>query len=216
VGIYSKHIFPFILDWSLGTAEMGEYRRLALATARGETLEIGFGTGLNLRYYPNTVSKLTLIDAENMLPRRVERRIAESTIPLTRLQIDASRRLPLADQTIDTVVTTMTLCSIADTAAALAEVGRVIRPEGRFIFLEHGRSDDQSVARRQDLFNPLQRIIAAGCNLNRPIDQLIKSAGFEIMSLDRFLMPNAPRIMAEMYCGIAVFPNRPHKTVSSF
>src|SRR5262245_53571955 len=194
---------------------MGKYRRLALATAHGETFEIGFGTGLNLCYYPDTVSKLTVIDTENMLPRRVEKRIAESAIPLTRLQIDASQRLPFDDRSFDTVVTTMTLCSIADTAAALAEVGRIIRPEGRFIFLEHGRSDDHSVARRQDLFNPLQRIIGVGCNLNRPIDQLIISAGFEIMSLDRFLMPNAPRIMAEMYCGIAVFPNRPRKTVFS-
>src|SRR5262245_14429733 len=115
-----------MLDWSLGTAEMGKYRRLALATARGETLEIGFGTGLNLCFYPDAVSKLTVIDNENMLPRRVERRIAESAIPLARLQLDASRRLPIEDQTFDTVVTTMTLCSIADIAAALAEVGRVI------------------------------------------------------------------------------------------
>jgi ubiquinone/menaquinone biosynthesis C-methylase UbiE len=206
VGIYSKHIFPHILEWSLGTPEMGDYRRSALAAARGETLEVGFGTGLNLSYYPETVTKLIVIDSENMMQRRVERRIAESSIPVIRLQLDASGRMPFDDQRFDTIVTTMTLCSIADVAPALSEFTRVMKPGGRFVFLEHGRSDDISIARRQDRFNPIQRIIAAGCNINRPIDRLIKSAGFEIMSLDRFLMPNAPRIMAEMYSGIAKLP----------
>jgi SAM-dependent methyltransferase len=206
VGIYSKYIFPHILEWSLGTPEMGNHRRSALAAARGETLEVGFGTGLNLSYYPDTVTKLIVIDSENMLQRRVERRIAESSIPVIRLQFDASGRMPFDDQRFDTIVTTMTLCSIADVAPALSEFARVMKPGGRFVFLEHGRSDDLSIARRQDRFNPIQRIIAAGCNLNRPIDRLIKSAGFEIMSLDRFLMPNAPRIMAEMYRGVATLP----------
>jgi ubiquinone/menaquinone biosynthesis C-methylase UbiE len=206
VGIYSKHIFPYILEWSLGTSEMGNYRRSALAAARGETLEVGFGTGLNLPYYPETVSKLTAIDSENMLQHRVERRIAESPIPVIRLQLDATGRMPFDGRRFDTIVTTMTLCSIADVASALSEIARLIKPGGRFLFLEHGRSDDRSIARRQDRFNPIQRIIAAGCNINRPIDQLIKSAGFEIMSLERFRMPNAPRIMAEMYRGVATSP----------
>jgi ubiquinone/menaquinone biosynthesis C-methylase UbiE len=100
----------------------------------------------------------------------------------------------------------MTLCSIADVAPALSEFARIMKSGGRFVFLEHGRSDDISIARRQDRFNPIQRIIAVGCNINRPIDRLIKSAGFEIMSLDRFLMPNAPRIIADMYRGVATFP----------
>lgn len=208
MGIYSKHIFPWILDRSLGTAELGEYRRLALAAARGETLEIGFGTGLNLPYYPAAVSQLTAVDRENMRPRRVESRIAAANLPLTRLQIDASQRLPFDDRSFDTVVTTMTLCSIAALGPALAEIARVLKTDGRYLFLEHGRSDDRFTARLQDLFNPLQRLIAGGCNLNRPIDQLLKAAGFEIMSLDRFLMPQLPRIMAEIYRGIAVFPHQ--------
>ncbi len=203
MGIYSKHIFPHILEWSLGTTEIGNCRRTALAAARGETLEVGFGTGLNLPYYPETVTNLTVIDSENMMQRRVEKRIADCPIPVIKLQLDASGRMPFVDKRFDTVVTTMTLCSIAEVSPALSEIARVMKPGGRFVFLEHGRSDDRAIARRQDIFNPIQRIIAAGCNLNRPIDNLIKSAGFEIMSLDRFLMPNAPRIMAEMYRGIA-------------
>jgi ubiquinone/menaquinone biosynthesis C-methylase UbiE len=203
VGIYSKYIFPYLIEWSLGTLEMSNLRRSALAAARGETLEVGFGTGLNLPHYPDTVTKLTVIDSESMLTSRVERRIAQSPIPVSRQRLDASRRMPFPDRSFDTIVTTMTLCSIADLASALSEIGRVMKPGGRFVFLEHGRSDDRSIAHRQDRFNPIQRIIAAGCNINRPIDRLIKSAGFEIMSLDRFQMPNAPRIMAEMYFGIA-------------
>jgi SAM-dependent methyltransferase len=203
LGLYSKYIFPRILDWSLGTLELGKYRRLALAPTRGRTLEIGFGTGLNLPYYPDGVTELTVIDSENMLRDRVEKRIAACPIPVTRMQLDAQGRLPFDDRVFDSVVTTLTLCSIENTAPALAEIRRVLEPDGQFIFWEHGRSDDPAVARRQDRFNPLQRIIGAGCNMNRRIDALIRDAGFEIQTLDRFLLPKTPRVLAEMYRGVA-------------
>jgi ubiquinone/menaquinone biosynthesis C-methylase UbiE len=101
-------------------------------------------------------------------------------------------------------VTTMTLCSISDTAPALAQIRRVLKPGGKFIFFEHGRSNDPEVARLQDRLNPIQRIIGSGCNLNRRIDRLIEGAGFEITTLDRFQMPKAPRILAEIYRGAAI------------
>jgi len=203
MGFYAKHIFPRILEWSAGAPEFGEYRRRALEPARGETLEIGFGTGLNLPYYPQAVTTLTAIDSENMLEDRVAKRIASCPLPVTRMRLDAQGRLPFEDHSFDTVVTTLTLCSIPDTAPALAEIRRVLKPGGRFVFFEHGRSDDPEVARRQDRFNPIQKIIGAGCNMNRKIDDLIENAGFEITTLDRFLLPNAPRILAEMYRGVA-------------
>jgi ubiquinone/menaquinone biosynthesis C-methylase UbiE len=206
VGFYSKYIFPLVLDWSLDTPEMGEYRRRALALAHGETLEIGSGTGLNLPHYPKSVTRLVIIDSEDVLRKRVEKRIAATPVPVTRMRLDATHRLPFEDHSFDTVVTTLTLCSISDLAPALAEVRRVLKPGGLFIFFEHGRSSNPEIARRQDRFNPIQRLIAAGCNLNRPIDQLIESAGFEIGVLNRFLMPNTPRIMAEIYCGVAGLP----------
>lgn len=203
MGIYAQHIFPRLLDWTLGTPEFGKYRRQALAPARGATLEVGFGTGLNLPYYPAAVSELTALDAENLLRDRVAKRIAACQLPVTQMQLDAQSRLPFAAHTFDSVVTTLTLCSIADVAAALAEMRRVLKPDGRFIFFEHGRSDDAAVARRQDRFNPLQRIIGAGCNLNRPIAEMIRQGGFEIVQLDRFLLPQTPRPLAEMYRGTA-------------
>jgi ubiquinone/menaquinone biosynthesis C-methylase UbiE len=203
MGIYSKYIFPRLLDSLLNSPEMGEYRRHALAPVSGDTLEIGFGTGLNLPYYPAAVSKLTGIDAENMLPGRVEKRIARSQISVTRTRVDATGPLPFEDQSFDSVVSTLTLCSLSETSSALAQIRRVLKPDGRFVFFEHGRSEDPEIARRQDRFNPIQRIVGAGCNLNRPIDRLIEAAGFKIRSLERIIMPNTPRIMAEMYCGFA-------------
>jgi len=203
MGFYSNYIFPRLLDWSLGAPEFGEYRRRALEPARGATLEIGFGTGLNLPYYPAAVTKLMAIDSENMLEDRVERRIAACPIPVAKMRLDAQGRLPFGDRMFDTVVTTLTLCSIADTAPALAEIRRVLKPDGRFVFFEHGRSDDPKVARRQDRFNPIQKIIGVGCNMNRRIDELIETAGFEITTLDRFLLPKTPRLLAEMYRGVA-------------
>ncbi|HQR34857.1 MAG TPA: class I SAM-dependent methyltransferase [Blastocatellia bacterium] len=203
MGIYSRYIFPRLLDWTLGNPEMGKYRRRALEAATGETLEIGFGTGLNLPHYPAAVTRLTVIDSENMLAGLVDRRIAECPLPVTKMQLDAQGRLPFEDHSFDSVVTTLTLCSIENTAPALAEIRRVLKPGAKFIFWEHGRSDDPTVARRQDRFNPLQRIIGAGCNMNRKIDDLIADAGFEIKTMDRFLLPKTPRLLAEMYRGIA-------------
>lgn len=203
MGIYSKYIFPRLLDWTLGNPEMGKYRQRALEPATGQTLEIGFGTGLNLPHYPAAVTRLTVIDSENMLTRLVDRRIAECRLPVTKMQLDAQGRLPFEDHSFDSVVTTLTLCSIENTAPALAEIRRVLKPGGKFLFWEHGRSDDLTVARRQDRFNPLQRIIGAGCNMNRKIDDLIAGAGFEIKTMDRFLLPKTPRLLAEMYRGIA-------------
>jgi ubiquinone/menaquinone biosynthesis C-methylase UbiE len=203
MGIYAKYIFPLLLDWTLGSAPMSKYRRRALEPANGNTLEIGFGTGLNLPHYPAALTRLTVIDSEDMLRKRVARRIAECPIPVVRMQLDAQGRLPFDDQTLDSVVTTFTLCSIADIVPALAEIRRVLKPGGRFIFFEHGRSDDVEIARRQDQFNPLQKVIGVGCNLNRKIDELIVAGGFRITELDRFLMPETPRLLAEMYRGVA-------------
>ena len=203
MGLYTKYIFPCLLDWTLGTPEFGKYRRRALAAAQGHTLEIGFGTGLNLPHYPSAVTQLTVLDSENMLRRKVAARIAACALPVNQMQLDAQGRLPFGDETFDTVVTTLTLCSIADTTPALAEIRRVLKPAGQFLFFEHGRSDDALVAARQDRFNPLQKIIGAGCNMNRPMDGLIRQAGFEISELERFVMPKTPRVLAEMYRGCA-------------
>ncbi len=203
MGIYSHYIFPRMLDWALGSPEANEQRQLTLAPAHGNVLEIGFGTGLNLRYYPAAVTKILALDSENFRPELVQQRIAKTKIPVEQSQLDAGGKLPFAEASFDTVISTWTLCSIANVDAALAEVKRVLKPDGEFLFCEHGRSDDAKTAHWQDRLNPLQKIVGCGCNMNRVIDSLIKKAGFEITKLDRFLMPNAPRVLSEMYRGIA-------------
>ena len=203
MGLYSKHIFPRLLDWTLGNSLIQKQRRAALAQVQGRVLEIGFGTGLNLRHYPRQVTSLTAIDSERALIERVAKRIDESHMPVEQIQLDASGRLPLDDGSFDFVVTTFTLCSIADVASALREMRRALKPEGQYVFLEHGRSDDPRVAKRQDLFNPVQKVIACGCNINRPIDRLIQDAGFSINELDRYSLPDTPKIFGEMYRGSA-------------
>jgi ubiquinone/menaquinone biosynthesis C-methylase UbiE len=203
MGLYSKYLFPLFMDWSLGSEVVTGQRRQALAEATGEVLEIGFGTGLNLAHYPDTVTKLAVLDVENARLKRIKERIAHSKIPIEEFHLDASNRLPFSDNQFDTVVSTFTLCSIRDLPPALAEIRRVLKPEGKYLFFEHGRSDDQSVARTQDRFNPIQKIVGAGCNINRQIDGLVMESGMKIVALDRFRLNDVPRIFGEMYRGIA-------------
>jgi ubiquinone/menaquinone biosynthesis C-methylase UbiE len=203
MGFYSKYLFPHLLEWALGNPQLGKYRRRALEPAYGKVLEIGFGTGLNLPYYPQPVNEITAIDPENMLADKTAARLKESFIPVHFVQLDASGKLPFADAAFDSVVTTWTLCSIEHVASALAEMRRLLKPDGRYIFLEHGRSDDAKTAVWQDRFNPIEKVLGAGCNINRPIDRLVKAAGFEIEILERFVMPKTPRILGEMYKGTA-------------
>jgi ubiquinone/menaquinone biosynthesis C-methylase UbiE len=203
MGFYSKYVFPHLLEWALGNPQLGKYRRRALETACGNVLEVGFGTGLNLPYYPEAVTQITAIDPENMLADKVAERIKEARVPVNFVQLDASGKLPFADATFDSIITTWTLCSIENVEPALAEMRRLLKPYGRYIFFEHGRSDDAKTAKWQDRFNPIEKVIGVGCNINRPIDRLVKAAGFEVETLDRFVMPKTPRILGEIYRGTA-------------
>ncbi len=203
MGFYAKHVFPRLLDWGLGKPDLNEYRQGALQEASGETLEIGFGTGLNLPYYPASVKRLVAIDSEIMLPERVARRIAASTFPVETMQVDAQQRLPFEDGQFETVVTTFVLCSIAEPLTALAEMLRVLSPNGKYLFFEHGRGLDRNIQRWQNRLTPINRIIGCGCHLNRAIDDLIREAGFEVTHLDRVPMPGGAKIMGELYRGTA-------------
>ena len=174
-----------------------------MQSAHGEVLEVGFGTGLNLPHYPRGVTRLVALDPEEMLPTKVARRVAAASFPVERVQ-HTGEHLPFAAGQFDCVVTTLTLCTVADPASALSEVRRVLRVRGIYMFLEHGRSADARVARLQDRVNPLWRRsgIGRGCNINRPIDALIAQGGLRITSLERYTM-GRPRVMKEMYRGLA-------------
>ncbi len=203
MGVYADHIFPLMMESGLGSALHRRYRQQALGGARGQVLEIGFGTGLNLLCYPPEVERLVGLDSASVLQARVRRRIAAAPFPVERLKRDAADRLPFPDEHFDTVVSTWTLCSIARLRAALRELGRVLRPEGEFLFLEHGLADGPVASRLQNALNPLQNLVACGCNLNRKIDDEIEGAGFRISTLERFHVPGVPRTLGTVYLGSA-------------
>jgi ubiquinone/menaquinone biosynthesis C-methylase UbiE len=203
MGLYTDHIFPRLMDRALSGGPHPVLRTHALEEARGLVLEIGFGTGLNLPYYPPAVEKLVLMDSSRSLSARVRRRLRHSPVPVEVLQRDAAERMPFEDSTFDTVVSTWTLCSVEGLQTALAEIRRVLGPAGRFLFMEHGLSDQPATARIQNLLNPVQNVVSCGCNLNRRIDKELEAAGLVILSLERFVVPNVPRAFGEVYRGVA-------------
>jgi len=187
-------------DWAM--RQMNEFRGETVGLARGEVLEIGFGTGLNLAYYGEGVASLSAIDPLEEFHPRVQERLESAPFPVEHFGLRADRSLPFDPSRFDCVVSTYTLCSIPQVDAALDEIRRVLKPEGQFLFLEHGLSDRPHTARWQNRLNPLWCRFADGCNMNRRIDDLISRSGFEIEGLTRFL-GKGPRMLAEMYRGCA-------------
>ena len=181
---------------------MNPLRADVLAPAVGDVLEIGFGTGLNLRHYPAGVRRMCAVDPMHALERRVAERIAAAPFPVERHRLRADGRLPFDAARFDCAAMTWTLCTIPDPVAALRELRRVLKPGAALLFIEHGRSDDARVARFQERWNPIQNVIGAGCNVNRKIDALIREAGFGFEKLERF-KADGPRFLAEMYRGVA-------------
>lgn len=202
MGLYATQIFPRLMDWVMARPAFSQLRETLLQLASGEVLEIGFGTGLNLRHYPTTITRLFIIDPATLLPAKVARRMAAAPYPIQTTHVTAEN-LPFPDRQFETVVSTWTLCTIPDPVLALHEVGRVLKPGGRFLFLEHGRSDDRRIAVWQDRLNPIQNVMGCGCHLNRQIDRLITQSGLTIAHLDRFSMQGVPRLAGEMYRGTA-------------
>ncbi len=201
MGFYSEVIFPRLLDWSMSNPPFSEYRKEVLSQVTGDVLEIGFGTGLNLSHYPDHVHKLTTIDANPGMNSLAQKRIQASSIQVDN-KIMNGEELPMADNTFDSVVSTWTLCSIANVDQALKEIHRVLKPGGKFFFIEHGLSNDPKVQVWQNRLTPLQKIIADGCHLNRHIEQLVQKY-FQSLTLETFYAPEIPNFLGYMYKGIA-------------
>jgi ubiquinone/menaquinone biosynthesis C-methylase UbiE len=202
VGLYSRAIFPILCDFILGLPFLDEYRRGLLAGARGDILEIGFGTGLNLRHYPRHVRKITTVDASPGMHRLALRRIRRSHLQVDSRVLDCAR-LPWPENAFDCVVSTWTLCSIAEVGLALREIYRVLRHGGRFLFLEHGKSPDPGVWRWQKRLNALEMQLADGCHLDRDIVALIAEQPFAHVELDQSYLPGVPWTHGYTYRGIA-------------
>jgi ubiquinone/menaquinone biosynthesis C-methylase UbiE len=203
MNLYRRVIFPQLLDLALSGERIERYRRQLLAHVQGSVLEIGFGTGLNLSCYPEHIRKITGVDPNPGMGSLARRRIASSPIAVD-WQVADAQELPFPSQSFDSVVSTWTLCSIPNVAKALREIRRVLRAGGKLFFLEHGLSEDPQVQRWQNRLNPIQKVIADGCNLNRDMARLIREAGFRFEQLERFYMPDQPRFIGYTYQGIAL------------
>jgi ubiquinone/menaquinone biosynthesis C-methylase UbiE len=201
MGFYARYVLPHLIDLAMRNKETTRLRAAWIPHARGDVLEIGIGSGLNLPFYSAQVRHVYGVDPSLELQRMARKRAA-GRINVEFLPQSAEEPLPLAAATMDTVVITWTLCSIPNVGRALEQMKRVLKPNGQLLFLEHGRSSDPRVMTWQDRLTPLWKRISGGCHLNRKVDELITQAGFQIIELKTFYLAG-PRPMTYTYQGVA-------------
>jgi ubiquinone/menaquinone biosynthesis C-methylase UbiE len=200
MGIYADHVLPWLIDRAMRQKMLQPYRARVVGAPQGRVLEIGVGSGLNLPLYGPAANAVVAVEPSPPLLLRARRHPAQVPIELVE---GSAETLPLHDRSVDTVVTTWTLCTIPDPIRALTEARRVLRPGGALLFVEHGKAPEPGVARWQDRLDPLWSRLAGGCHLNRPIDVLIRSAGFRLDRLETSRVPG-PRTHTFLYEGRAL------------
>lgn len=204
MGVYGDVVLPRVIDLALGGKSFARLRAQTVEGLGGEVLEVGFGSGRNVAHLPDGVTRLLAVEPATVGQKLAAGRVAERGVPVDYVGLDGAV-LPLGDASVDHVLSTWTLCTIPEVDAAMAEIHRVLRPGGTLHFLEHGRSPDRKVHRRQDRLTPLQKRIFGGCHLNRQIDELVTSSGLDLTSLRTFYM-KGPKTMSYMYQGVATKP----------
>jgi len=189
MGLYSRYVLPRAINVVCRGRVNTVQRKRIVPRAEGRVLEVGFGSGLNIPFFdPSRVHSVVGLDPSEELVRMAERTVAESAIPIEVIK-GSGEDIPLGTASVDTVLTTYTLCTIPDVARALGEMARVLRPGGRLIFCEHGIAPDPNVRRWQDRLNPYWGRIAGGCHLNRDIPNLLQQGGFRVDDLDARYLP---------------------------
>lgn len=203
VSFYEERILPRLINRFMSGQEFAVLRRRVVAPVAGEVLEVGFGSGLNLPYYPQGVRRLFALDPSELGRQLSRDRVQAAPFPVEWIG-NGGEALPLGDRCIDWVASSWTLCTIPDVETALAEIHRVLRPGGGFAFVEHGRSPDPRVRRWQDRLTPLQKLFGGGCHLNRDIPSIIRSAGLEIEpdAMETFYM-NGLKVGSHTFLGLA-------------
>ena len=203
MGIYGDHVLPRIINvaCNIGEAAREERRRVCEGLA-GEVVEIGFGSGLNVPYYPSGVTGVAAIEPADTGWKLARKRVGAARVPVRRAGLTAEG-LPFADDTFDAALSTWTMCTIPDIEGALRELRRVLKPGGRLHFLEHGLAPDEGVQRWQHRLEPVQKRLFGGCHLTREVPDLLRSNGFEIAELDVFYEKGAPKVVAAQSLGVA-------------
>jgi SAM-dependent methyltransferase len=203
MGFYADRMLPWLIDRQLGRREIADLRRDLLADLTGDVLEVGFGTGLSLPHYPRSVTRLMVLDPHRPALKRVGERIAAAPFPVVLLPYPGHGPYPLPACAVDAVVSFFTLCTIPEVEGALREFKRVLRPGGRFVFLEHGASEEPRMLVWQQRLAPIQACIAGGCRLDRPIDALIAGTGFAEVRQERIRVDAMPRLIGRLFSGCA-------------
>lgn len=201
MGLYADRVLPRLSDVALRGSEFTPIRARVAAGLSGEVLEVGFGSGLNVAHYPAAVTRVRAVDPATVGRKLAAPRIAARALPVEYVGSDG-QALPLPDDSVDHALSTWTLCTIPDADQALREIGRVLRPGGTLHFVEHGRSPDANVARWQDRLTPIQRRVAGGCHLNRPIEVIVSGSGLELTRLENYYL-RGPKAFGYCYEGVA-------------
>lgn len=202
MGIYSRHVLPRIINVACGLKSADPLRERVCAGLEGDVVEIGFGSGLNVPFYTDRIRRVAAIEPADVGWQLAGKRLAATSTPVERAGLDGES-LPFPDASFDTALSTWTLCTIPDVAAALQEVRRVLKPGGTLHFVEHGLAPDENVRTWQYRLEPIQKRVFGGCHLTRSVPDLLTAAGFTITELDVFYEDGAPKFVAADSLGVA-------------